>query len=75
MAEGQTAFMPNYTFWNKAIVEYFTQSAPMGSKVYLSLSEDVLELIASSWDVETDRESWVEDFRKAVRNRVVKDNY
>jgi hypothetical protein len=37
--------MPNYREWNRALVSYFTSGVPRGTKVYLSIDDDLLERI------------------------------
>lgn len=64
--------MSTYSEWNDAIIEYFISRTPMGSKIYLSLNDDVLELIGNSWEIEPSHQSWTQDFCEAVKNEVVK---
>jgi len=69
---GILAFMSNYSDWNTAIVRYFTQNVPYGTKIYLSLDDDTLGKIGSSFTQECDHESWVANFYQVVRNQVVR---
>ena len=62
--------MPNYEAWNDAIIEFFTFGAPVGSTIYLEVSERNLELIGRQtwgWKPAT---AWTEDFLGAVRGRL-----
>lgn len=63
--------MSTYSEWNNSIIEYFISRTPMGSKIYLSLNDDVLELIGNSWEIEPSHQSWTQNFCEAVKNRVV----
>ena len=62
--------VPNYEAWNDAIIEFFTYGAPVGSTIYLDVSERNLELIGRQtwgWKPAT---TWTEDFLGAVRSRL-----
>lgn len=61
----------NYTEWNQAFVSYLLSGVPYSSKIYLSIDDDVLELIGESVTSSPVGGSWSEDFRSAVRNKVV----
>ncbi len=65
--------MANYKEWNEAIIAYFLQGVPRGSKIYLNVDDDLLEYIGQNFSVESDI-SWNEDFQNAVRLRVVVEN-
>lgn len=65
--------MANYNEWNDALVEYFTGGAPVGSTIYLNVSEATLELIgAQFWD-NRPTHGWKQDFLEAVRTALVED--
>lgn len=64
--------MNNYSDWNTAIVHYFTQNVPYGTKIYLSLDDDTLGKIGSSFTQECDHESWIVNFCQVVRGQVVR---
>lgn len=63
--------MTNYNAWNRAIANYFTQNVPQGTKIYLSLDDDVLQLIGDDFEEECTEQSWCENFCKAVKSQVV----
>jgi len=65
--------MTNYTDWNTAIAHYFTQNVPKGTKIYLSLDDDILVKIGSNFAEECTASSWVENFCSVVRRKVVQD--
>jgi hypothetical protein len=62
--------MPNYQEWNDAIVRHFCQGRPKSSKVYLSIDEDILELIGLDFSSSLNTTA-VEDFQRAVQLKVV----
>jgi hypothetical protein len=63
--------MPNYREWNRALVSYFTSGVPRGTKVYLSIDEDLLERIGQGLAQAPKADSWSADFREAVMEKVV----
>lgn len=63
--------MPNYREWNQALVSYFTSGVPRGTKVYLSIDDDLLERIGQDLAQAPKTDSWSADFHAAVREKVV----
>ncbi|HEY9669971.1 MAG TPA: hypothetical protein V6D11_00820 [Waterburya sp.] len=63
--------MPNYREWNRALVSYFTSGVPRGTKVYLSIDDDLLERIGQGLAQAPKADSWSADFREAVMEKVV----
>lgn len=61
----------NYAEWNRALVLYLLSGVPHGSKIYLSVDDDALEVISQSFASSPLAGSWSEDFRSAVRSRIV----
>lgn len=64
--------MNKYSDWNTALVHYFTQNVPYGTKIYLSLDDDTLEKIGSSFTQECDHVSWIAIFCEVVKNKVLR---
>lgn len=65
--------MFSYDIWNKVIASYFIKNIQYGSRVYLSVDDDVLELLGSGFGEDCDDESWGKNFCTVVRNQVVTD--
>lgn len=65
--------MASYRDWNQALVFYFTSGVPRGTKVYLSVDDDVLERIGRGFNREPTAANWSDDFRTAVRKQVIDD--
>lgn len=65
--------MNDYSDWNTALVRYFTQHVPYGTKIYLSIDHDTLEKIGSDFAQDYNHESWIANFCQVVRDQVVKD--
>jgi hypothetical protein len=66
--------MASYTDWNHALISYFISGVPRGTKVYLSVDEDIIEHIGYNFiDSSLTTTNWVEDFKNAVRRRVIVD--
>lgn len=63
--------MANYKDWNQGLVFYFTSGVPRGTRVYLSVDDEVLERIGQNFNQEFKKGNWGEDFRRAVREEVV----
>lgn len=61
----------NYGEWNQALVSYLLSGVSRGSKIYLSVDDDVLELIGQSFASSPVAGNWSEDFRSAVRSRAI----
>lgn len=61
----------NYVEWNQALVAYLLSGIPHGSKIFLSVDDDVLEVIGQSFTSSPVGGSWSEDFRSAVRSKVI----
>ncbi|MFN5857177.1 MAG: hypothetical protein ACK456_15005, partial [Pseudanabaenaceae cyanobacterium] len=63
--------MNSYSDWNTALIHYFTQNVPYGTKIYLSLDDDTLEKVGSSFSQDSNHESWTTNFCQVVRDQVV----
>lgn len=64
--------MAAYEVWNRAIIQHFKTGIPLGNSVYLSVDEDVIAQIAANQDdLAFSPGEAVDDFRRAVRDRVV----
>lgn len=63
--------MSTYEEWNKLLIDYFLQGAPSGSKIYLSVDEDVLEQLGQCFSSNPTNGSWVDDFQIALRQKVL----
>ncbi|GAA5438201.1 hypothetical protein M8445_18175 (plasmid) [Deinococcus aquaticus] len=65
--------MPSYYDWNTALIEHVTHGAPLGSTVYLEVSEDTLERVGvQRWGVPGDGGTWAGDFLAAVQESAVR---
>ncbi len=64
--------MTNYTDWNQAIVSYFTTGVYRGSKIYLSVDDDVLNQLGQSFSSTPFNGNWKDDFCNAIKRQVVK---
>ncbi|MDL5053457.1 hypothetical protein QQ056_07865 [Oscillatoria laete-virens NRMC-F 0139] len=65
--------MASYREWNQVLASYFTSGVPRGTKVYLSIDDDLLERIGQNLPQPPRADSWSEDFQAAVREEVVFD--
>ena len=63
--------MARYAEWNRAIVERAVAGARLGENVYLSVNDEALEQIGRAVFGSTHHESWAQDFRQAMRDKVV----
>ena len=63
--------MASYTEWNQALVSYFTSGVPRGTKIYLSVNDDVLDRIGREFDLTLTAGNYSEDFCIAVRKQVI----
>lgn len=63
--------MASYRDWNQALVSYFTSGVPHGTKVYLSVDDELLERIGSEFNKKSTDGSWSDDFRAGVRQKVI----
>lgn len=63
--------MVSYTDWNKALVSYFITGVPRGTKIYLSVDDDVLERIGRELAPAPTDGSWSADFRAVVRGEAI----
>jgi len=63
--------MASYAEWNCALVTYFTIGVPRSTKIYLSVDDEVLERIGRDFLSSPVAGSWREDFRTAVREKVI----
>lgn len=60
--------MPSYYDWNTALIEHVTHGAPLGSTVYLEVSDESLERIGvQRWGAPAAGTTWAGDFRAAVQ--------
>ncbi|MDX2239087.1 MAG: hypothetical protein NW224_00210 [Leptolyngbyaceae cyanobacterium bins.302] len=64
--------MADYTSWNTAIASYFVSGVPRGSRVYLGVDDEALNYIGRFYSLALEGDSWSQDFRKAVRQQVVR---
>lgn len=65
--------MASYRDWNQALVSYFTSGIPLGTKVYLSVDDDVLDRIGREFDLTLTASNYREDFCACVRKQVIDD--
>lgn len=64
--------MPDYRQWNTALIEHVTHGAPLGSTIYLEVSEDTLTRIGvQRWGPPKGAASWRGDFLAAVQESTV----
>ena len=66
--------MASYQEWNQALAKYFLNGVPLGTKIYLSVDRDTLELIGQSSFSFLTATNWSEDFRSAVVKQVIFDD-
>ncbi|MEK8018167.1 MAG: hypothetical protein VSS75_014935 [Candidatus Parabeggiatoa sp.] len=62
-----------YSQWNQALISYFTSGMPQGSKIYLSVDEEVLESIGQYFSSSPTGGNWCADFCVAVKQEVIVD--
>lgn len=65
--------MASYRDWNQALVSYFTSGVPRGTKLYLSVDDDVLDRIGREFGREAVADNSRDDFLIAVRKKVIVD--
>ncbi|MEG4396739.1 hypothetical protein [Microcoleus sp. BROC3] len=65
--------MASYREWNQALVSYFTSGVPRGTKLYVSVDDDVLERIGLEFGKDTGVNNGRDDFLIAVRKKVIID--
>lgn len=65
--------MPTYTEWNDALIEFFTYGAPVGSTIYLNVSDRTLEQIGEQFWGQSTAGPWADDYLAAVRSALVKE--
>jgi len=65
--------MASYTEWNQALVSYFTSGVPRGTKIYLSVNDDVLDRIGREFRKNAIADSGSDDFQAAVKTTVIID--
>lgn len=59
--------MTQYSFWNTAIIEHTTHGAPLGSTIFLDITDEALEKIGRQRWGDPPGESWRANFIDAVR--------
>ncbi len=62
--------MANYQQWNQAIASYFTSGIPRGTRVHLSVYDDICDRIGEEYGLDLSANTWIDDFLSAVRNKV-----
>jgi len=67
--------MASYTDWNQALISYFIDGVPRGTRIYLSVDEDVIENIGYNFTDSSVDGKWIDDFNSAVRKKVIVDEY
>src|SRR5687768_12370182 len=65
--------MASYREWNQALVSYFTSGVLRGTKLYVSVDDDVLERIGLEFGKNTGVNNGRDDFLIAVRKKVIID--
>jgi len=66
--------MANYTEWNQALISYFLKGVPRGSKIYLSVDDDVLDRMGQGFFLTlSGSDNWSDDFQEAIRKDVIID--
>ncbi|WP_146160781.1 hypothetical protein [Deinococcus arcticus] len=65
--------LPTYRQWNDALIEFFTYGAPVGSTIYLNVSDRTLQQIGEQFWGEAPQLDWSADYLAAVRTALVKD--
>ena len=64
--------MPSYREWNTALIEHVTHGAPLGSTIYLEVSEETLTRVGvQRWGPPSGAASWRGDFLAAVQESAV----
>lgn len=63
--------MANYIAWNRALILYFTSGLQRGKRLYLSVEDEILELIGHKFHQKTEDVNWADDFCRAVREAVI----
>jgi hypothetical protein len=62
--------MASYADWNKELINYFTEGVEKGSRVYLSVDDDVLERIGKKFNPSASAYNWRDDFCCAVKRKL-----
>ena len=65
--------MANYRDWNQALALYFTTGISRGTKLYLSVDNEILEFIGRNFNHQFTGNSWSNDFYAAVKEKVISD--
>lgn len=64
--------MPNYHAWNTALIEHVTYGAPLGSTIYLEVSDETLTRVGvQRWGPPEGPGTWRGDFLAAVQKNTV----
>jgi hypothetical protein len=66
--------MATYEDWNRALISYFTTGVPRGTKVHLSVDDDLINNLGEEFGWEKSGKCWVDDFLIAVRNKLLVDD-
>ena len=65
--------MPTYREWNDALIEHFTYGAPIGSTIYLDISDASVDRIGQQTWGGAPAEGWVADYIQAIQDELVED--
>jgi hypothetical protein len=71
----QGDIMPNYQEWNHAIATHTISIASSGSVIFLNINEQELRRIGTTRFRRHKARDWLEDFCKAIRQEVNKNNF
>lgn len=67
--------MASYKEWNRALVSFLIKGTPLGTKIYLSVDDDLINEIGYSCSLQLKEDTWNQDFRIAIRRQVVRGDY
>lgn len=63
--------MATFPQWNEAIINFTLSGLPIGSRVFLSIDDSVLEQVGLTFSEPRPHGGWVEDFKRSVRHKCV----
>ena len=66
--------MATYRNWNQALISYFISGVPRGTRVYLSVDDDLINNLGEEFGLKKSENSWVNDFLIAVRSKLLVDD-